>query len=771
MLSVFSLLQHVRKHPKPLSFNPETERRKNMTRVFLLVVFAVSICLFAFSLVGWVMGAIPVDTLIIVMIIVLSALLAMMISRSRFWRIGSTLPAMIIFLSAAYGNYIGGYDAPAMILYPLVIVFVAFLLGLRAMYIAFGLSITTFVLLSMAHHLGYITAIRTSESAFTNRMAITITAIAGITFLTRLLIIHFRKALEDSDRHFQEVQTLAYNNSKLYNTARQEIAERELAEQQLRTSELKYRELVQNASSIIMRLNTRGEITFFNEFAEKLFGYPVDEVIGQSVMGIIVPKTDSNGKDLSEMIEGILKNPLMYESNENENITRDGRKLWIAWANRPIYDADGMLREILCVGNDITDRKRAREEKERIQAQLLQAQKMEAVGTLSSGLAHDFNNLLGGIMGSLSLMRIVLNETDYPGRNTLTEYINTAMESSERATEMIKRLMAISRRQDVALVPVDINRALENVGGVCSNSFPKSVTIDISYAPSPAHVLADPSMIEQALLNLMVNASHAMTLMREENEKQGGTLKAGIDLIDYNERSVERENMVIPNGRYVKIIVSDTGVGIARDTLDRIFEPFFTTRKKGEGSGLGLAMVYNIVTQFDGYITVKSEPGHGTTFTLYLPAAGRALGTEPAGEQSIKITRGTGTILVVDDELLMLKVAAMTLKLCGYTVITADNGITALEIFRSDYKDISAVLVDMSMPGMSGIEVIEEMLKITDTVPAILSSGYSRDEKARQMIIGGSAYFIEKPYTAEQLSAYIKEVINCSRKATRSTEQ
>ena len=758
MIFINHITEKIRKLSIPRSADPDIALREYMTGVALLVLVVVSGCLLIVSAGGWLTGAIPADTVLIVFLMTASFLLSLPLSRTRCRRITSAKPPAIIFCSALYGNYIGGMDAPAMLLYPLAIVLSALLQGLSVMYFTACLSLIAFTSLALAHHQGWIVAMRTSETAFINRIAIVITTIAGISLLIRMFIIFFREALNDSRKHFTEARELATSNSLLYEKARQEIADRKMTEDQLRASESKYRELVQNANSIIMRLNTKGEIIFFNEFAQRLFGYTVDEVLGHKVMGLIVPDIDSDGKNQKTMIDGMLINPMLHGSSENENITRDGHRLWIAWANRPIYDPNGSLREVLCVGNDITERKRAQEEREKIQAQLIQAQKMEAIGTLTSGLAHDFNNLLGGILGSLSIMHLLLDEDNPPDRDLLNEYIHTAMESSERAADMIQRLLSISRRQDITLVPVDIRMSIRNVAAVCANSLPKSITIDLCYPDNTIMVMADPSMIEQALLNLMVNASHAMTSMLPPEHKQGGVLRVHAEPASYNDPATS-DDLHLKKGQYIRITVTDTGVGIGKEVLKKIFEPFFTTKKRGEGSGLGLAMVYNIIQQFNGHITVDSEPGKGTTFTIYLPAAESQHQETAGGDSGSVIKKGNGTILIVDDEPMILKVASGILRVSGYTVLTADSGMSGLVIFRQRHSGITGVLLDMTMPDMSGIEVLDYMKRIDNTATIILSSGFTLDSSIKKMITERHVHFIEKPYTAGQLSAFLNQVL------------
>jgi len=716
------------KYASSEELNSDAALMEYMTRMLLFFLTFVTVPFLIFSIIGCFMGSIPADTAVILFVMNLLFITGFFFVKIGQWRIGSLFPPAVILVTAVYGNIIGGIDAPAMLLYVVAILIVAIVRGTALMYATLTVSIISFVSVGLLQRFGYLSQIRTPEKVFVNRMALTVSVIIGITLLIRFLILQYRKALKDE---------------------RIEIEERKSVEAALRESEKKYRELVENANSIILRINRKGEIVFCNEFAERFFGWPGGGLIGRKAVDTIVPHTDSEGRDLSNIISDILDAPDDYNSNENENITRDGRRVWVNWANKPILNLEGEYVEILCIGNDITEQKRILEEKEKMQLQLIHAQKMEAIGTLTSGLAHDFNNILSGIMGSLSLLSIQLRDETLKNREDLENYIQLAFDSSKRAADMIKKLLILSRKQEIKLQHVDINESMEHVIEICRNSFPKSIIIKAEYSGSPVNVMADPILMEQILLNFCVNASHAMTIMREEGEREGGTL----DVKVYSEEGARGA------AYFVVIEIRDTGVGMDSEAQKRIFEPFFTMKKKEEGTGLGLSMAYSIISQLGGRIDIKSEAGRGSLFRIVIPGVKEMPEITESSRGNSNLVKGSGTILIVDDEASVLSVAEEALKACGYHVLKAADGVRGLSLYRENAGIINAVLLDISMPYMSGFEVFDKLLEMNKDVKVMLSSGYHDDNRITEAVSRGAAGFLQKPYTAVELSQAISRLL------------
>ncbi len=390
--------------------------------------------------------------------------------------------------------------------------------------------------------------------------------------------------------------------------------------------------------------------------------------------------------------------------------------------------------------------------------QLRQAQKMETVGTLAGGLAHDFNNMLGGIVGTLSLMQNRLDTDGFLENKKLEEYMSTMNECSLRAASMVQQLLALSRKQEMSFTSVDLNTTVSHVMKICENSFDKSVQLTRTTPDYPVIVKADPTQIEQVLLNLCVNAEHSMTIMRNSSEKWGGELSISISEITADSFFI-KTHPELREGDYYLLSVRDTGTGMDVSTVAKIFNPFFTTKKNGVGSGLGLSMVYNIVKQHEGMIDVYSEPGLGSSFHIYLPVL-REDKTGKKEESSVKkLPAGNGLVLIIDDEKTMRNIAAEILKTCGYDVLLAENGLEGVRLFKKYHESIKAVLLDMVMPKISGKEAFIKMKAIDPDVKVILTSGFRQDDRVQKVLELGVEMFVQKPYTLEKLANAIDDVL------------
>ena len=336
-------------------------------------------------------------------------------------------------------------------------------------------------------------------------------------------------------------------------------------------------------------------------------------------------------------------------------------------------------------------------------------------------------------------------------------WVDIIEHSSNRAAEMVNRLLVLSRKHDVSLTPMNINAAIKNVMEICSNSFDKSIELSADYSEGSAMIRGVPAQLEQVILNICVNASHAMTLMRAESERKGGKLSIAVKRIKADRFFCAAHPEARP-GYYWLISHSDTGVGMDSSVVNKIYDPFFTTKEKGVGTGLGLAMVYNIVHQHYGFIDVYSEPGVGSTFNIYLPEYDHKIpGLDHGKEQDIAM--GSGLILVIDDEEVVRLIAENILKECGYDVLLAEDGKTGIGIFKVMHGEISAVLLDMAMPGMSGDDVFIELKKIQPDVKVLLSSGFRQDSRVEKSMSLGVSGFIQKPYSISEMSHKIKEVV------------
>jgi len=318
-------------------------------------------------------------------------------------------------------------------------------------------------------------------------------------------------------------------------------------------------------------------------------------------------------------------------------------------------------------------------------------------------------------------------------------------------------MLDFSRKQELALAPVDLNLTMKHVMKICNSSIDKSVELDFKFNDDVAMVDADPTQLEQVLLNLCINASHSMTIMRKKSKETGGKLTVAIERFRADNNFIklyEKAN----NIEYWMLIVSDTGIGMSNDIKLKIFDPFFTTKKKGVGTGLGLAMVYNIIKQHKGFIDVYSEEGIGTTFKIYLPILYNEKTTEQKSENE-NIEKGEGLILVIDDEEIMATLAKDILEECGYQIIFANDGKEGLEVFKNNYKSIKAVLLDMIMPKMDGKSTYINMKKINPDIKVLLTSGFKQDDRVNDILSLGVQGFIQKPYSFEKLAKSMMKLI------------
>ncbi len=434
----------------------------------------------------------------------------------------------------------------------------------------------------------------------------------------------------------------------------------------------------------------------------------------------------------------------------------DGNKLWAEIALNKVT-LNGINR-ILGVIRDISKRRKNEEEKEKLTQQLAQAQKMEAVGSLAGGLAHDFNNILTGILGSSSIAETYLyhNEVD---KDKIAKYLNIIKEASLKAAGTVNQLLTMTRKQELKFVQANLNVILKNVVDICLNSFPKSVVIETDYLDTPAKVKADITGIDQAFLNIFVNASHAVTIMRNTTEPEGGIISLKISE-QYADDTFCRLNKEAVQGRkYFLVAVQDNGIGIDDDTLEKIFDPFFTEKKEPKGTGLGLSMVYTIIKQHNGFIKVYSEKGAGTNFIIHLPEDTDNTISKIENENANAIVKWHGKILVIDDEKYVREIAFDTLTESGYHVVTSSSGSEGIEIYKKNADDIDLVLLDISMPGLSGLDTFKEIKKINQSAKIILSSGFGMDERVRKTLELGADSFIQKPYTDKKLSKTVYEVL------------
>jgi len=381
-----------------------------------------------------------------------------------------------------------------------------------------------------------------------------------------------------------------------------------------------------------------------------------------------------------------------------------------------------------------------------LEEQLRHSQKMKAIGVLAGGIAHDFNNLLTGILGYADLLKLSSDQ------KSATHKSAAAIEkAAERAAELTRQLLGFARKGKYQVVPVDLHETVYEVTSLLERTIEKNIQMHIDFSAEQSIVLGDPAQMHQIIMNLVFNARDAMP--------EGGQLYIETRNIDLDEAFC-KANRVENTGKYLQMIVKDSGCGIPKEIIDRIFDPFFTTKKPGEGSGMGLATVYGILRNHGGFIKVTSEPDQGTSFKAYLPVTSEKLKNAPAREQKYtKPATGGGCILFVDDEEVVRDSAARLIKDLGYEIILAANGHEAVEIYREHCDTIDLVIMDMIMPKMGGLECFRSIKEINPDVKAILASGYSRNEKVLEILDEGMIDFIPKPFRMIDLSNVIANAL------------
>jgi PAS domain S-box-containing protein len=415
-----------------------------------------------------------------------------------------------------------------------------------------------------------------------------------------------------------------------------------------------------------------------------------------------------------------------------------GDTRWFEWRGRVLYEADAPTR-IVGVSTDVTDRKL-------LEAKLRQSQKMDAIGQLAGGVAHDFNNLLTAILGFAKFAANGLAPEDQRRRD-----MDEVIMAAERATALTRQLLAFSRKQVLRSTLVDLNQLITGVSGMLRRLLGEQIALDVVPAQNLALVLADAGQLEQVVINLAVNARDAM--------EEGGRLTLETANVELTASAGSPDQTVVP-GWYVMLAVADTGVGMDLDTKRHLYEPFFTTKGHGKGTGLGLATVYGIVKQSEGYVWAESEPGRGATFRVYLPRADRAVEPVPLTATSHPPSRGAETVLLVEDEAAVRYLARRFLEASGYCVLDAASGPDAAVIFGQHRGSIDLLVTDVVMPGMSGPALFRRLTTEQPGLKVVYISGYATDAMTEQFKLDRSRPYLQKPFTADQLASCVRAVLD-----------
>ena len=519
----------------------------------------------------------------------------------------------------------------------------------------------------------------------------------------------------------------------------EDITERKQADHTLRESERRLRTLFETVNLIVLGLDANGAVEYVNPFFLNLTGYRSDEVFGKDWFRLLPERQQPTMRDL---FQELLEHGKFSPHYESPIVTKGGEERMIAWNNTVLQDASGRPTGTLSIGEDVTERSR-------LEAQLRQAQKMEAIGRLAGGVAHDFNNVLTAVFGYVDLLR-----EDLPAGSAAQGDLAEVRKAAERAAGLTRQLLAFSRRQVLEAVVLNLNDLVEELGKMLGRVIGEDVELRLTLGKDIGNVRADPGQLHQVIMNLVVNARDAMP--------KGGTLILETANAELAAQYTELHHPVAP-GSYVMLAVSDTGAGMTPEVKARIFEPFFTTKERGKGTGLGLSTVYGIVKQSGGYVWAYSEPGRGTTFKIYLPRVDApAQGLQRAPEPSS--VAGTETVLIAEDDTILLPLVRGLLEKLGYRVLEAANAAEALEGARRHRGPIHLLVADVVMPGASGRDLARELNETRPETKVLYVSGYTDDAIVHHGMLEEGLNFLQKPFTPGALARKVREVLDAEPK-------
>ena len=521
-----------------------------------------------------------------------------------------------------------------------------------------------------------------------------------------------------------------------------DIRGRKLVEEALQESKEKISQILNSTAEGIYGLDLDGNCTFCNPSSLRILGYHNEEALIGKNMHDLIHHTKANGtsypKDECASYRAIAKGE--YIHRDRETFWRsNGTSFPVEYWSHPIFK-DNAIKGAVVTFIDITKRVA-------LENQLLHAQKMEAVGTLSGGIAHDFNNILSSILGYADLLHMKI-----PVDDPLRTNVEAILESVDRAAQLTHSLLAFSRNQLMAVKAIDLNDLISRLEKMLVRIIGEDIEFRTEFREKSLVIMADSGQIEQVIMNLATNARDAMP--------KGGSLKIVTDLADIDEAVCEAHGCEMP-GEYVVITVSDTGMGMSEETRERMFDPFFTTKDIGKGTGLGLSIVYGIVMQHNGFIDVDSEQGIGTAFRIYLPATRVAVKkTESTPTQHVD--KGTETLLVAEDDPALRELSKIVLESFGYKVILAEDGQDAVRKFAANNEEIGLIILDMMMPKMTGVEAYEAIRRIRPEVKALFLSGYTADKVMETGLIADGMDIVMKPILPRDLLRKVRKALDSS---------
>jgi two-component system cell cycle sensor histidine kinase/response regulator CckA len=540
-----------------------------------------------------------------------------------------------------------------------------------------------------------------------------------------------KQALEAGAAEYLVKETLS---PELLQRALRYAIERKRAESAALQCEERFHDLFENAKDILFTLDLEGRITSLNKSAEEVMGWSKGEVLQRNIKSLVAPEHFGLCGQMMRRI--VNEEPLQHF--EISMLRKDGRRTLLE-ASARLIRSNGKKEGVQGIARDVTERRQ-------LENMVRQSQKLEAIGRLSGGLAHDFNNLLCVISGHAEMLSERLEPT-----STALKSVNQIKKAADSAASLTRQLLAFSRKQVFHPQTLDLNAIVVESEKLLGRLIGEHIEFFTALDPTLGKVRVDPVQIEQVLVNLILNARDAMP--------QGGKLTIETSNIDLEEKH-ESKRSLIPAGSYVMFAMTDTGCGMDEETQSRIFEPFYTTKELGKGTGLGLATVYGIVKQSGGFIWVYSEHGRGTTFKVYLPRVENPVTQVRPSKRQMEASKGTETVLLVEDAEPLRVLIREFLKFNGYTVLEAENGNEAIRIAGAFGGPIHLLLTDVVMPRMGGQQLAEKLMSIRPATKVLYMSGYPNDGIANSGVLSAGVVLLEKPFTREILSRRVRQVLD-----------
>ncbi|MFZ5453126.1 MAG: PAS domain S-box protein [Thermodesulfobacteriota bacterium] len=553
------------------------------------------------------------------------------------------------------------------------------------------------------------------------------------------------------------IKYINFDGEEFHCSFARDISERKRAEEALRDSERRLSEIIDFLPDATFATDLEGKVIAWNRAIEEMTGVRAEDIIGKGNYEYTLPFYGIRRPALIDLVftpDEEIEKKYVFVKKDGDILLAEAEvylkgETQLVWAKaRPLYNSEGEVVGAIEAIRDISERKRAEEERARMEAQMREVQKLESLGVLAGGIAHDFNNLLMAILGNADLALLSLSPAS-PARPNVEEITR----ASQRAAELCRQMLAYSGKGRFVVGRYDLSEIVREMTQMLEISVSKKATLRYSYGEGLPPVEADATQLRQVIMNLITNASEAL-------EDQSGYISVSTGVMDCDRAYLSGSYLdeQLPEGRYVYLEVADTGCGLDEETQRRIFDPFFTT--KFTGRGLGLAAVLGIVRGHHGAIKVYSEPGQGTTFKILLPAAAWQPGDRADNETPKQQILQAGTILLIDDDPDVRRVGSQMLERLGFKVLTAAQGLQGLEVFRTCGEEIDCVLLDLTMPEMSGDEVFRELRRLYSGVRVILSSGYNEQEVTQRFVGKGLAGFIQKPYTVAKLQEVLNHVLD-----------